>query len=83
MHMGDANAHQVVHGQGQALQPVLVIGGSLILLLVLVIGGVQVGSRARKQALTAHVHSAKLSDLPVGKPNEGRDLFDDIPEDEK
>lgn len=66
-----------------ALQPVLVIGGSLILLLVLVIGGVQVGSRARKQALTAQVHSAKLSDLPVGKPNEGRDLFDDIPEDEK
>lgn len=65
------------------LQPVLVIGGSLILLLVLAIGGVQVSARARKQALSARVASAKLGDLQVGKPNEGRDLFDDIPEDEK
>ncbi|MFJ2618765.1 S8 family serine peptidase [Glutamicibacter sp. NPDC087344] len=65
------------------LQPALVVGGAALLALVLVIGGVQVGSRARKQALSARVASAKLSELRVGKTAEGRDLFDDIPEDEK
>ncbi|WP_313814362.1 S8 family serine peptidase [Glutamicibacter sp.] len=66
-----------------ATQPVIVIGGAVLLLLVLVIGGIQIGRTARRQKLSASAASAKISDLKVGGSKRDRDIFDDIPEDDK
>lgn len=65
------------------LQPVIVVGGSVLLLLALLLGGTQIGVSARRQKKIREVELAALSKLPVDEPNDGRDFFDEIPEDEK
>ncbi|MGP9649460.1 S8 family serine peptidase [Glutamicibacter sp. AOP38-B1-38] len=66
-----------------ALQPVIVLGGGILLVLVLLGGGAQVGIRARRQKKIREAELAALSKLQVGKSGDGRDLFDEIPEDDK
>lgn len=62
------------------IQPLIVVGGGVLLVLALLGGVLHSTRRAYKQKATARAASAKLSDLKVGKSDEGRDLFDDIPE---
>ncbi|GAA1409043.1 hypothetical protein AUR04nite_23310 [Glutamicibacter uratoxydans] len=64
-------------------QPVIVIGGAALLALLLLVGSLQLGRAARRQKLTASVSSAKISDLNVSGGKADRDIFDDIPEDDK
>ena len=70
-------------GKAPVLQPVLIIGGGVLLLLVLVVGGTQTMVRRRRERATENLASASLSSLEVPKQAEGRDLFDEIPEEEK
>lgn len=66
-----------------ALQPLLVVGGGVLLVLVLAAGAAQTLVRRRREQAAERVDSASLSSLQVSKTSEGRDLFDDIPEEEK
>ena len=65
------------------LQPVLVIGGAVLFLLILGIGGLQAAKASRRAKTVSVASSGKLSDLNVKESAAGRDFFDDIPEDEK
>jgi len=65
------------------LQPVLVIGAGVLLLLVIGAGSIQTLVRRRRERLAASVASASLSSLKVGKSAGDHDLFDDIPEEDK
>lgn len=69
-------------GSTPTLQPVIVVGGGALLLLVLLFGGTQIGLSARRQKKIRAVELAALSQLPVSEPADGRDLFDEIPEDD-
>lgn len=62
------------------LQPVLVVGGSVVLLLVLGIGGWRVYRVQRKRQRMQQIEEAALSDLKVSSRAGDRDLFDEVPE---
>ncbi|MGZ2224380.1 S8 family serine peptidase [Glutamicibacter nicotianae] len=66
-----------------ALQPVLIVGGGVLLLLVLIAGSTQTLVRRRREKAAAQLGSASLSSLQVPDQSDGRDLFDEIPEEEK
>ncbi|MHC6175709.1 S8 family serine peptidase [Glutamicibacter endophyticus] len=63
------------------LQATIVIGGGALVLLVLVIGGLQIASAARRERAAAIASGASIGTLPVDEPGRnGRDFFDDLPE---
>lgn len=61
----------------------LIVGGGVLLLLVLVAGSTQTLVRRRREKAAAQLGSASLSSLQVPDQADGRDLFDEIPEEEK
>lgn len=69
--------------QTPVLQPIIVIGGAVLALLALLVGVVQVSARSRQQKKSQAAKLGALGNLKVGKPGAERDLFDEIPEDEK
>ena len=66
-----------------ALQPVLIVGGGVLLLLVLIAGSTQTLVRRRREKAAAQLGSASLSSLQVPDQADGRDLFDEIPEEDR
>ncbi|MEG2423216.1 S8 family serine peptidase [Glutamicibacter sp.] len=66
-----------------ALQPLLIVGGGVLLLLVIIAGIAQTLVRRRREKAAARLGSASLSSLKVPDQAGGRDLFDEIPEEEK
>lgn len=67
-------------GDVPLLQPALVLGGSLALVLVLALGAWQVLWTNRKRQFSRQIADAALSDLKVPPHKANRDLFDDVPE---
>lgn len=62
------------------LQPALVIGAGVLLVLALGLGGWQVAAANRRYQRSKQIDDAALSDLKVGRAPGSRDLFDDVPE---
>lgn len=67
-------------GSTPPMQPALVIGGGVLLLLLFGLGSWQVSRANRKYQLSRQNNVAALSDLKVSKRPGDRDLFDDVPE---